>query len=411
MQHWVPQYVLRGFSSDGKTICQYDKTGQIGATKVGVKGACGRNDAFSEPVERLLSTIENAANPAIDVFRRMEHAKRIDQVAKRIVAVYLTTFLWRRSPAIRDRQVAETNEAQFFDWGREGAKLYGAPRSLYRDNLPVFAAKVASDVNGLMAGHWESNTLQRWLLYSMSWAVLRCMEPIVTVPDRGLVQLGTRGLLDPKAEFYFPLSSKRVLVASWHGPPSLVQFLSAAPAHVRGINKHGFGQAGRFVYGQEYSEKVATAVQRSAHHFPTLKALPAAGGPNPTVSKLDSLKAWYAKVIDSSDDPDRHWCIAPGAGNQHRHNWQLAPFELPVVSDTPETKAPVAICAWCGALEWRYPNGHVRFDDLELRRTTVSEPMKNWWQSFRVVEGPDAHIEADGTVPRYHVANDLVALH
>ena len=63
-QHWVPQYVLRGFSADDKTIWQYDKTGQMAATKVGIRGACGRNDAFSPQVERLLSTIENAANPA-----------------------------------------------------------------------------------------------------------------------------------------------------------------------------------------------------------------------------------------------------------------------------------------------------------------------------------------------------------
>ena len=405
-QHWVPQYVLRGFSTDGKTIYQYDKTGEIAVTRVGIKGACGRNDAFSEPVERLMSTVENAANPAIDVFREMEHPMSIDPVAKRIVAVYLTMFLWRRSPAIRDQQVTETTETEFLNWGREGAKLYGAPRSVYQDMLPAVAAKSARDVNGLMAEHWESSTLQRWLLYSMSWAVLRCGEPIVTVPDRGLIQLGRRGLLDPKAEFYFPLSSKRVLVASWHGaPPGLVQLLSASPAHVRGINKHGFGQAGRFVYGQECSKKVATTVQRSAHHFPRLKALPAAGGPNPTVPKLHGLQAWYTKVVnDRSDNPDSHWCMAPGAGNQCRHRWQRAPFSLPVVSETPETKVPVGVCEWCGALEWRYPNGHVRFDDLELRRTTVSEPMKNWWQSFRV-EGRGERIEARGAMPRYHVAD------
>ena len=404
-QHWVPQYVLRGVSPDGIHVCQYDKTGKIAPKMVPVKVACGRKDAFSAPVERLLATIENAANPAIDVFRSMEHPMRIDPVAKRIVAVYLNTFLWKRSPAIRDKQVAETSEAELLGWAHDAAERYGTPPA-YRDLLPVAVAKAASDVNGLMAEHWESSTFQRWLFCSMSWAVLRCADPIVTVPDRGLVQLGGRGLLDPKVEFYFPLNAKRVLVASWRGSPSsVVQILSASPAHMRGINKHGFGQAGRFVYGLKPSEKVATAVQKPSHHFPSLRALPVAGGDNPTAAKLDSLKTWYEKVVaDSSDHPDRHWCIAPGARYQCRHSWQRTPFELPAIKDMPETKAQIGVCEWCSAVKWRFPNGHVRFDDLELRRTTVSEAMKNWWQSFRIV-GSGTRIEARGAMPRYRVAD------
>lgn len=405
-QHWVPQYVLQGFSADGKTICQYDKTGKIVAAKVGIKGACGRNDAFSMPVERLLATIENAANPAIGVFRRMENNMRIDAVAKRIVAIYLNTFLWKRSPAIRDWLVAETSEADLLDWMNDEAKLHGAPRSLYRDVLPSVAAKAAGDVNGLMATHWDSATFQRWLFYSMSWAVLRCSESIVTVPDGGLVHLGDRGLLDPKAEFYFPLNSKRVLLVSWHGgPPDVVQLLSASPAHMRGINKHGFGQAGRFVYGQEFSEKIAEAVQKSSHNFPRLRTLQIAGGPNPVTEKLDELKVWYTRIIgDYSNSPDRYWCIAPGAGNQCSHNWQQAPFELPMASDVPKIKATVRICNWCGALERRYPNGHIRFDDMELLRTTMNETKKNWWQLFRVVATQD-RIRALGKVPIYEVVD------
>lgn len=404
-QHWVPQYILRGFSADGRSICQYDKAGELRPTIVAIKGACARNDAFSTPVERLLATIENAANPAIDVFRKMEQAMRIDPVAKRIVAVYLNTFLWRRSPAVRDRLVAETTEAALLDSAHDGAKRYGLPARLYHDRLPAIAAKTASDLNGLMAGYWESNTFQRWLLHSMSWSVLRCRKPIVFVPDRGLIQLGSRGLLDPKAEFYFPLSSKRVLVASWYGaPPDVVQFTSASPAHVRGINKHGFRQAGRFVYGLKQSEKVAETVQKSSHHFPTLEAIDIVGGTNPTAIRLDKLQDWYAEVVGKSDDPDRYCCIASGAREQCRHNWQRAPFDLPVVRETPEFKAPVGVCEWCGALEWRYPNGHVRFDDLELRRTTMTERLKNWWQSFKIV-GTSTSIEAHGAVPRYRVTD------
>ena len=404
-QHWVPQYVLRGFSVDDKTIWQYDKTGQTAATKVGIRGACGRNDAFSPQVERLLSTIENAANPAIHVFRRMERAMRIEPVVKRIVAVYLQTFLWKRSPGIRDQQVAETKEGDLLGQAHDIARLLGVPRRLYQNLLPTVAAKVANDVNGLMAGHWESGTFQRWLFYSMSWVVLRCTEPIVTVPDRGLVRLGGRGLLDPKAEFYFPLSSKRVLMASWCGtPPGVVQLLSASPALLRSINKHGFAQAGRFVYGRSYSEKVAKMVKRPSHQFPTLKALEVAGGPNPTLAKLDGLKAWYANVVDDdSDDPDRCWCMGPGAGSRCRHEWQRAPFDLPVMAETPEVRASASVCKWCGALELRYPNGHVRFDDLELRRTTANEAIRNWWQSFRVV-GTDTRIKALGSTPRYYIA-------
>lgn len=260
-QHWVPQHILRGFSADGKVICQYDKTGEIPAKKVAIRGACGRNDAFSEPVERLLATIEGAANPALDVFRRMEGTTRIDAVAKRIVAVYLNTFLWKRSPATRDKQIADTHDVELLMSVRDRTERYG----LLRDTLLVLAEENDTDVNSLMAQHWQANTFLRWVHYSMSWAVLQCAELIVMVPDCGMFR--SSGLFDPNVQCFFPLSSTRVLVASWSGTPTdLVQLISASPAHVRKINKLGFGKAGRFVYGQEYSAKVAETVSRRSQH-------------------------------------------------------------------------------------------------------------------------------------------------
>ena len=334
----------------------------------------------------------------------MEHAIRIDPVAKRMVSVYLNTFLWRRSPAIRDQQVADAKEADFVHWAHRAAKRYGVPSSLHRDVLRA-AAAAAGDVNGLMAEHWQSTTFQRWLLYSMSWVVLRCTESAVTVPDGGLVQLGGRGLLDPKAELYFPLSSRRVLAASWRGgSPDVIRLLSASPAQIRGINKYGIRQAGRFVYGQKYSRKVAETVQRSSHNFPKLKPLCISGSPSPVAARLKDFRAWYARVTDDySDTPDRHWCMGPGAGDQCRHKWQQARFELPLVIDAMETKVSVSACKWCGALEFRYANGYVRFDDFELRRTTVPMSRKNWWQSLKVVASEN-RIEACGEVPIYRVA-------
>ena len=402
-KHWVPQHVLRGFSADGVHIWQYDKKGETGPKKVPIKVACGRRDAFAAPVERLLSTIEIAANPAINVFRRMKHALGIDPVAKRIVAVYLTAFLWKRSPAIRDQQIAKTTEEELLAAGRDAMRRYGPPRSLYQDRLPAVVAKAASDVNQLMADHWQSSSFQRCLISSMSWAVLHCAEPTVTIPDCGMVRLGGRGILDPKAEFYFPLNATRVLIASWHGtPPDKVQLLRASPAHVRHINKLGFGQAGRFVYGRARSEKLAMAVRRPSPHFTRLKDLDAAGGPNPTATSLDGLSKWCAKMKDGqSDHPDRHWCVAPGAAGQCRHGWRQLPFPLPVIREAPQVEVSARICQWCGAVERRYSNGEIEFDDLELRRTTANESTQNWWQSFRI-EGTDTRIKAHGTVPRYH---------
>ena len=270
--HWVPKHILQGFSNDGKTVWQYDKTGEIPPTKVGIKGAFAGNDAFDTPVERLMTTIENVAQPAIEVLRNMDQHMRIDPVAKRIVAVYLAMFLWRRSPAVRDRLASEMNEVDLLNLVRKRVEEYDdVVRNRLEAIMPTVAAKAAGDVNSLMSEHWSASMFVRWLFYSMSWAVLRCTAPVVTVPDQGLIRLGSRGLLDPKAEFYFPLSSRRVLVTSWQGSPqSLIQLLPASPAHMRGINKHGFAQAGRFVCGQKYDQKLAAAVQKTQHHFPTL---------------------------------------------------------------------------------------------------------------------------------------------
>ena len=377
-QHWVPQHILRGFSADGKMICQYDKTGEVPAKKVAIRGACGRNDAFSEPVERLLATIEGAANPALDVFRRMEGTTRIDAVAKRIVAVYLNMFLWKRSPATRDRQIADTNEVELLRSVRDRAERYG----LLLDTLLALAEENATDVNSLMAQHWKANIFLRWLHYSMSWAVLQCAEPIVMVPDCGMFR--SSGLFDPDVQCFFPLSSTRVLVASWSGTPTdLVQLISMSPTHVRQINKLGFIKAGRFVYGQEYSAKVAEAVSRRSQHFESLGKLRPAGGLNPMATKLDSLRKWHAA---NRLDVDRYFCIAPSAGEAFRHDWQQVPSSLHVVSERQDVRTPVRICRSCYGIERRYPTGHLEFEDLELLRTTIRPPLKNWWQKYSVEE-------------------------
>ena len=403
-QHWVPQHVLRGFSADGKTVWQYDKTGSVLPVKVGIKNACARNDAFAEPVEQLMSTIEHRGSSAIKAFRRMAQPVLIDPVAKRIAAVYLNMFLWKRSPATRDSQVAETDEAVLLACARDGVRDHGLPSDLVRDVMPIAVAKAAADVNGLMAEHWSSNAFQRWLFHSMSWAVLRCAEPVATIPDQGLARLGSRGPLDPKAEFYFPLSSKRVLVMSWNGgPPNTVQLVKASPAHVRRINKLGFRQAGRFVYGEEYSERLAAAVQKSSRHLPTPRPLQLAGGLNPKVPELSNLRAWHEKL--GLDDPDRHWCMAPGAGERCRHSWRRAPFELPVVSDEPEITMAVDVCEWCGGLQKRHRTGLVEFDDMELCRTLTRPPSKNWWQHFDVTHAGN-RIEARGAIPLYRLAEE-----
>ena len=264
-------------------------------------------------------------------------------------------------------------------------------------------ANVASDVNRVMSDHWQSKSFQRWLFYSMSWAVLHCAKPEVTIPDCGMVR-GLGGLLDHDAEFYLPLSATRVMVASWEGaPPDEVQLLTASPAHLRHINKLGFGLAGRLVYGQRRSEKVAMAVRRQSRHSATrLKGPKVAGGPNPKVTSLSGLKHWLANVLDDSDDPDRHYCVAPGMGDEHRHGWGK-PVERSV-REAPEIKVSDRICKWCGARERRHPNGQVKFRDGELERVraqlaakterkTVDEHMKNWWQRWKV-EGTDTHITA-----------------
>ena len=386
--HWVPQHILRGFSNDGKTVWQYDKTGEIPPTKVGIKGAFARNDAFDTPVERLMATIENAAKPAIDALRNTDQHTRIDPVAKRIVAVYLAMFLWQRSPAVRDWLVSKINEVDLLKLLR---KKWEEHDDVVRNQLeaasPAVVPKVASDVNSLMSEHWSANMFVRWLFYSMSWAVLRCTAPVVTVPDQGLIWLGSRGLLDPKAEFYFPLNSRRVLVTSWQGSPqSLIQLLPASPAHMRGINKHGFARAGRFVCGQKRDQKLAAAVQKAQHHFPTLEALTPTGGLNPTAAKLDHLNSWIEGI--GTDNPDRHWCIAPGA-DRHRHQWKQSPSPIAVTSDLPNHKVPARFCEWCGAIERENLNGHIEFDDMELQRIQAQPPWKNWWQSFVIVYAGD----------------------
>lgn len=316
----------------------------------------------------------------------------IDAATKRIVAIYLELFLWRRSPATRDRQ-AEMTKAKLSDMAMDSLRQ-NPLRSLLEGSVPA-AVEVASDVNGLMASHWRANNFQRWLFYSMSWAVLRCDEPQVLIPDCGMVRW--RGPLDVEAEFYFPLSDKRMLVASWLGAPSNeVKLLSAPSAYVGEINQLGFEQAGRFVYGRESA--TAPVKRPPSPRSTTLENLGVIGGPNPLAAELNELRRRYGNVGNSDDDPNRYFCVAPGAGEQHCHRWGQE-LDVPVVQ---EVTTPGRFCEWCRALERKHTEGRFEFDDSELlRRTAPNKALrKNWWE-FLKVEGTHTCIVARGVVPPY----------
>ena len=390
--HWVPQHILRKFSEDGGRVWQYDKTGRIRPRLASIKSAASSKSSFTKEVEHLLWGIETASQPILTTLWEMTKPAYLDHTVRLLFAMYLSAFLWRRSPGIRRHMVENTNRAELMDGILAETQPHRTSR-VYLDAAPATIKKIMADPNALMAEHWHAAHLQRVLLSKMNWVVLRCNKPLVVVADCGLVgtpwldstPTASGGLLALDMELYFPLTPHRILLLSWKGRPTGdVELVDVHASTIRYVNQFSIRRAHRFVYASCRERTLADDVGSKVLRQRKLRKPLQVNSDHPWTMHLSLIGKWLDDIQAKADNPNRYWCAAPGATN-YRHEWKLQPYKLRECKEFPETVC--ALCANCGAIEYRYPNGEVSYDDLELRRSTAEwgSCPSNWWTYCKVV--------------------------
>ena len=389
--HWVPKHILRKFSEDGGRVWQYDKTGDVQPHLASIKSAASSKTSFTDEVEDLLWSIETASQPILRMLWEMTKPAYLDHAVRLLFATYLSAFFWQRSPGVRRHVVENINRAGLMKDFLAESRPYRAS-SIYQNAVPTTIEKVMEDPNALMAEHWHAAHFLRVLLSKMNWVVMQCKKPLVVLADCGLggtpwldsTPTASGGLLVPDVELYFPLAPHRVLLLSWKSKPTgHVELVDGLASTIRHINQFSIRRAHRFVYASHRDESLAHEVASKRLRQRNLRKPLQIDGQHPWAARLPLFRKWVDDIQSKADNPNRHWCASPTATN-YRHQWALQPYKLRECKEFPETT--YALCTSCGAIEYRYPNGQVSYDDLELRRSAVGRSFpSNWWTYYRVV--------------------------
>lgn len=373
-QHIVPRHLLRRISPDGINIWQYDKEAVAAAPKrLPIVQVSQTSKFFDDDIERLLSTIEGAANP---ILNKLVHGQTIDSIERRIIAVYMEMY------KVRDRGKRKEMK-KIVSGGRDatekfmedimepmrGTNLYAKYTGQKSDHIEY----LQFHQDKVLSGTWAPSNLIRLMLFLMTWRVLESdgVDFVIGEPPWTLPATVTeRGV--PKEEVFFPLSSKHVLHLSWIGNPSKIERQRISRADARQINKFFISASDRFVFFNKNCSKMNQLVKNKHMHNKQIEWRWPILGSNP----YRLLRRFTAGEIDKSE---RYICMHPAA-SEFRHAWCEAENPLVVAGGGKVAKW----CKNCGVLELEYDadmEPEIRNSEIALA-TGKGGTYRNWWMKL-----------------------------
>lgn len=252
--HYVPQFYLRGFETDG-TIWAYDKL-HSRSFPTQVKSIANETGMYSDDLEAYLANeIEDPAKPAIQKIRSHRPLSPEDRLT---LAKYIV-ILWKRTPKGRDRigqYMPEVSAELRDDLHKELATLEAEHPDL-ASRIAQFRAQaeevIARQERNPSPEIWHKS-IESWsspkvvdVLLSMNWTFLHSANAQFLTSDNPVFFFEHEGIGKQNSELSLPLSSSLALWASRRPSPS-GRFLSALPAGVREINRRTAFNSRRFLY-------------------------------------------------------------------------------------------------------------------------------------------------------------------
>lgn len=252
--HYVPQFYLRGFESDGR-IWAHDRERKT-SFQATVKSVANENGMYSEEVESFLAN--RVETPAISALTKVRRQERISADERSALARYIV-FLLKRVPDGRARALQSVPGAADEVHSRIAAELDAAALSNpdFYDRAESLKARVAAAIeNQKMSPSpelWyssfptEPNARLVEALLSMNWVFMSSSKLPFLTSDNPAFFFKFEGIGNPKSELSLPLSSSTALWAT----RSAVQsggFMSVAPVAVREVNRRTAHNCTRFVY-------------------------------------------------------------------------------------------------------------------------------------------------------------------
>ena len=350
----------------------YDKESMaLGPKQLPIAQVSQTKKFFSEDIEKLLSTIEGAANP---ILNKLIQGQPIDPIERRIMAVYLEMYK-TRNREIRDELIEEflgdrDKIEDFMETSLKsapGTTMYTAYKKQKEDVIDL----LESSSEKIFAAVWAPSNLDRFWFFRMTWRVLESARVDFVVGDPPWVLTGQKdGLEHFDAEFLFPLSRSHVLHMSWRGTPSIIDRESISPMVARQINKKLIGASFRFVFFNRNCPKMTRAIQNENLYHGKIKLERPVLGDNP----YRPGRLWKFTVKER-DKLSEYICMHPAASN-FRHAWCKAMDHSVAAGGE-----VIERCEHCLAMKLKYGDDTesiIRNDEVRLATGRLGNH-RNWW--------------------------------
>lgn len=252
--HYVPQFYLRGFGSNGR-IWAHDRERRT-SFQATVKGVANENGMYSEEIESFLANRIEA--PAISALTKIRQREKISNDERTALARYIV-FLWKRVPDGRQRamQTIPSVADQIHREIETELDAAVAANPGFADRAASLKVRVAAAIEThkskpspeLWYSSFESEPSVRLVesLLSMNWVYLATSELQFLTSDNPVFIFRSEGIGNRRSELSLPLSSS---IALW-ATRSTVQsgeFMNATPVAVREINRRTAHNSTRFIY-------------------------------------------------------------------------------------------------------------------------------------------------------------------
>jgi hypothetical protein len=256
--HFVPQYYLRGFESNGGIWAHDKQASRSFATQIRV--VANENKLYSEEVEAHFNTkIEVPANESLRKIRG--HLPLSDQ--ERYALAKYIWVLWKRVPKARDRAMSKIPEV-----AKElGVQIHSELDSVLETmpHLSDDVAQLKARVSKAIDGHISNPSTSLWYesidsesaphsvnaLLSMNWVFLYHDELQFLTSDNPVFFFEFEGIASPESELTLPITSNIALWATKTRQPNGT-FVKASNAAVKEINRRTASNSMRWVYSERH---------------------------------------------------------------------------------------------------------------------------------------------------------------
>ena len=257
-KHYVPQFLLRGFTLEGRVHVFDRLTTEWFRSQP--KSVANERNLWPDEVETFITEqVEQPAQNSIERLRQRDVLTERDRLA---LGRYIA-FLWKRVPAGRERFLNNLPKVA------EALRRDLIPKLVSKDLRMKANAYIDRAIAEPSTAFWHESMKTEFrrdvagVIAGMSWEILHTNEPSYLSSDHPVFFFSSDGIGHTTSELTIAFSSRAALVCRY-GTVGEFHHKDAQPYQVQEINRRTVHNATRFIFSETADPKV-TAFVIDAH--------------------------------------------------------------------------------------------------------------------------------------------------